>query len=82
MIRTVNEIGRIPFIIEGGDRYGLTRGILKTVKALTLIETFPNYNQIYFEINLIRTVNSCYEIEKKKNYFMQLRDAFEQNLLC
>jgi len=39
-----------------GAKYEPTWGILKTVKALTLIGNFPNCNQIFF-LHLIRTVN-------------------------
>ncbi len=57
MIRTVNEIGRIPQKNEAGTKYEPTWGILKTVKALTLIENFPNCNQIlHFHVyNLHKT---------------------------
>ena len=39
-----------PFHNQGGDRYGLTRGILQIVWSLLLIEDYPNYIQIYSDL--------------------------------
>jgi len=41
---TENELGRIPQNVEGGRSD--SEGLYRFFKSQTLIETFPNYNQI------------------------------------
>jgi len=59
-----NELGESPKN-WGGMRHWYSEGFYELFKAQMLIETFPNYNQIYSKYYMIKH-NSKFELKKKK----------------
>jgi len=59
-----NELGRIPQKLRRIGHY-YSEGFYELFKAQTLIETFPNYNQIHSKHYELKH-NSKFELKKKK----------------
>ncbi len=59
-----NELGESPKN-WGGMRHWYSEGFYELFKAQTLIETFPNCNQIYFKYCEIKH-NLKFELKKRK----------------
>ncbi len=72
LIELENELGESPKN-WGGMRHWYSEGFYELFKSYTLIETFPNYNQIYSKWYEIK-YNSKFELKKKKGGLSRFYD--------